>query len=82
MVPGWRVGDEFANGPEYAMPHAMIVDVAGRRFCNDSYWVDIVPKALDPADPHLPFFLIWDEQHHRKYGLARRLPEVRTRRDW
>ena len=48
----------------------MIVDLAGRRFCNDSYWVDIVPKALDPADPHLPFFLIWDEQHHRKYGLG------------
>ena len=70
MVPGWRVADGFANGPEYAMPHAMIVDIAGRRFCNDSYWVDIVPKALDPADPHLPFFLIWDEQHHRKYGLG------------
>ena len=70
MVPGWRVADGFANGPEYAMPHAMIVDLAGRRFCNDSYWVDIVPKALDPADPHLAFFLIWDEQHHRKYGLG------------
>ena len=70
MVPGWRLADGFANGPEYAMPHAMIVDVAGRRFCNDSYWVDIVPKALDPADPHLPFFLVWDEQHHRKYGLG------------
>ena len=70
LVPGWRVGDGFANGPEYAMPHAMIVDNGGRRFCNDSYWVDIVPKALDPADPHLPFFLIWDEQHHRKYGLG------------
>ena len=32
------------------MPHAMIVDQRGRRFCNDSYWVDMVPKALDPAD--------------------------------
>ena len=70
MVPGWRVADGFANGPEYAMPHAMIVDTSGQRFCNDSYWVDIVPKALDPADPHVPFFLIWDEQHHRKYGLG------------
>ena len=81
MVPGWRVARHgFANGPEYAMPHAMIVDLAGRRFCNDSYWVDIVPKALDPADPHLPFFLVWDEQHHRKYGLGATPPGARTRR--
>jgi 3-oxosteroid 1-dehydrogenase len=71
MVPGWRLPDGgIGNGPEYAMPHAMIVDRAGRRFCNDSYWVDLVPKALDPADRHLPFFLVVDEQHHRKYGLG------------
>jgi 3-oxosteroid 1-dehydrogenase len=25
---------------------------------------------MDPADPHLPFFLVFDEQHHRKYGLG------------
>jgi 3-oxosteroid 1-dehydrogenase len=71
MVPGWRLpGGGIGNGPEYAMPHAMIVDRDGRRFCNDSYWVDLVPRALDPADPHVPFFLIVDEQHHRKYGLG------------
>ena len=52
------------------MPHSMIVDRTGRRFCNDSYWVDIVEKTLDPEDPHLPFFLVWDEQHHQKYGLG------------
>ena len=56
------------------MPHAMIVDRAGRRFCNDSYWPDLVPKALNPQDRHMPFFLIWDEQHHRKYGLGSTLP--------
>lgn len=71
MVPGWRLpGGGIGNGPEYAMPHAMIVDRTGRRFCNDSYWVDLVPKALDPADPHVPFFLVVDNQHHRKYGLG------------
>jgi 3-oxosteroid 1-dehydrogenase len=72
MVPGWRLpdGGGFGNGPEYAMPHAMIVDRAGRRFCNDSYWVDLVARALDPADRHLPLFLVWDEQHHREYGLG------------
>lgn len=25
---------------------------------------------LAEAERHLPFFLIWDEQHHRKYGLG------------
>jgi 3-oxosteroid 1-dehydrogenase len=72
MVPGWRLPGSagIGNGPEYAMPHAMIVDRSGRRFCNDSYWVDLVPKALDATDPHLPFFLIVDEQHHRRYGLG------------
>jgi len=72
MPPGWRTADGlgFANGPEYALPHAMIVDASGRRFCDDSYWVDIVRKGLDPDDRHLPFFLVWDEQHHRAYGLG------------
>ena len=31
---------------------------------------DIVDAALNPVDRHLPFFLVWDEQHHRKYGLG------------
>ena len=70
ILPGWRAGDGYGYGPEYAMPHAIIVDAAGNRYCDDSYWVDIVAKTLDPANRHLPFFLIWDEQHHRKYGLG------------
>ncbi|MGO3326574.1 FAD-dependent oxidoreductase [Gordonia sp. (in: high G+C Gram-positive bacteria)] len=72
ILPGWRsqVGTGFGYGPEYAMPHSMIVDRTGRRYCNDSYWVDICRKTLDPDDRHLPFFLIWDDQHRLKYGLA------------
>jgi 3-oxosteroid 1-dehydrogenase len=71
MLPGWPTPDGgFAQGPEYAKPHAILVDAAGRRFCDDSYWVDIVARALAPGDRHLPFFLIADEQHHRRYGLG------------
>lgn len=72
IVPGWssRTETGVTNGPEYALPHCMMVDSRGRRFCDDSYWVDIVGKALDPDDAHMPFFLVWDEQHHRKYGLG------------
>jgi 3-oxosteroid 1-dehydrogenase len=72
MLPGWPTegGVGYAYGPDYAMPHCMIVDRTGRRYCDDSYWVDITEKTMDPAEPHLPFFLIFDEQHHRKYGLG------------
>ncbi|WP_149956136.1 FAD-dependent oxidoreductase [Zafaria cholistanensis] len=76
ILPGWRsqVGAGFGYGPEYAMPHSMIVDRAGNRYCNDSYWVDIVAKTLNPGERHLPFFLIWDDQHRMKYGLAQTPP--------
>lgn len=72
ILPGWEsdAGTGYGYGPEYALPHSMIVDRAGRRYCNDSYWVDIVARTLDPDDPHLPFFLVWDDRHRIKYGLA------------
>ncbi len=72
IVPGWnsRSATGVSNGPEYALPHCLMVDRAGRRFCDDSYWVTIVRGVLNPEERHLPFFLIWDEQHHRKYGLG------------
>jgi 3-oxosteroid 1-dehydrogenase len=72
MLPGWgtAAGEGSGYGPEFAKPHSMIVDRSGRRFCNDSYWVDIVARALDPADPHVPMFLVWDDRHRREYGLG------------
>lgn len=75
MLPGWRLPDgSVDNGPEFAKPHAIIVDAHGRRFCNDSHWPDIVDKALGGDDRRLPMYLIWDEQHHRKYGLGNTPP--------
>jgi 3-oxosteroid 1-dehydrogenase len=70
LVPGWVTPGGFENGPEYAMPHAMMVDAAGRRFCDDSYWVSIVPAVTGERHPHRPFFLVVDDQHRRKYGLG------------
>jgi 3-oxosteroid 1-dehydrogenase len=72
MVPGWNSHSStgVSNGPEYALPHCMMVDSAGKRFCNDSYWVEIVKHAIGDVPRHLPFYLIWDEQHHVKYGLG------------
>jgi 3-oxosteroid 1-dehydrogenase len=72
IVPGWnsRSDTGVSNGPEYALPHCLMVDSTGRRFCDDSYWVTIVDAVLNPVDRHLPFYLVWDEQHHCKYGLG------------
>ncbi|MBV9206977.1 MAG: FAD-dependent oxidoreductase [Actinobacteria bacterium] len=72
LVPGWPApgGQGFENGPEYAMPHAMIVDAAGHRFCDDSYWVSIVPAVTGKEHPHRPFFLVVDDQHRQRYGLG------------
>lgn len=72
MLPGWKTdaGVGYAYGPDYAMPHAIIVDRTGKRYCDDSYWVDIVARTMNPEDKHLPFYLVFDEQHHRKYGLG------------
>lgn len=72
MVPGWNshAPTGVSNGPEYALPHCMMVDSTGQRFCDDSYWVEIVKHAVGDEPRHLPFYLIWDEQHHRKYGLG------------
>lgn len=46
MLPGWKsgVGSGFAYGPDYAIPHSMIVDKTGKRYCDDPYWVDSVAK--------------------------------------
>jgi len=76
MKPGWRAENEtgFAYGPEYAMPHSFIVDETGSRFCDDSYWVDIIEKVMDPVSPRRPFFLIWDSRHHQRYGLGETPP--------
>ena len=44
-LPDQGVG--YAYGPDYAMPHSMIVDRTGRRYCDDSFWVDIVEKTME-----------------------------------
>jgi 3-oxosteroid 1-dehydrogenase len=72
LLPGWPSDSYpgFKYGPEFALPHSFTVDSSGRRFCDDSFWLDIVRKALDPDDRHIPCFLIWDERHHQSYGLG------------
>jgi 3-oxosteroid 1-dehydrogenase len=76
MLPGWPSDNEpgFTYGPEYALPGCIIVDGSGNRFCDDSYYISLIERALDPKDGHLPCFMVWDERHHRTNGLMQTPP--------
>jgi 3-oxosteroid 1-dehydrogenase len=77
-VPGYRVsapewdGDDGTRGCwEQSLPHCFIVDRTGRRFCDDSHRPAVAAAVLaqQPSE-HLPMYLIWDSEHHRRYGLG------------
>lgn len=80
MLPGYRTGASDDTDPgyrtcfEHCLPHAIIVDASGRRFCDDSFYRAITIAVLGPNPNHRRFFLIWDEQHHRRYGLGQTAP--------
>jgi 3-oxosteroid 1-dehydrogenase len=85
VLPGYRLpqpewpGDEgYRACWESALPHCFIVNRAGMRFCEDDFHSPIIAAALQRDAngdlPNLPAFLIWDENHHAKYGLGRVMP--------
>ena len=70
MVPGVRLpSGEYSALMQHSMPHSFMVDASARRFCDDAlYWE--LDKELLYGDAQFPCYLIWDEQHHRRYGLG------------
>jgi 3-oxosteroid 1-dehydrogenase len=84
VLPGYEIAaPEFSDDPgfrtcvEHCLPHAIIVNRAGERFCDDSWHPDIVEAALreqGATRPHVPMFMIWDSFHHRRYGLGATAP--------
>lgn len=60
----------YAVAREHSLPHTFIVDASGRRFCDDAVYWEVIKAALGEGRRHLPCFMIWDEQHHRRYGLG------------
>lgn len=84
VLPGYLLPEPAFDGDtgfrpcyEHCVPHTFIVNRAGARFCDDSFHSEIVRAALqaDAGDrPNVPMFMIWDEQHHQKYGLGASLP--------
>lgn len=83
VLPGYRLAEPAFAGDsgyracyEHCLPHTFLVDDSAERFCDDSFHSRIVAAALaEPPDgPHLPIFMIWDAQHHAKYGLGATMP--------
>jgi 3-oxosteroid 1-dehydrogenase len=84
VLPGYLLAEPAFDGDtgfrpcyEHCVPHTFIVNRDGERFCDDSFHPTIVAAALrgEAADrPNVPMYMIWDEQHHQKYGLGATAP--------
>ncbi|KAJ4295480.1 hypothetical protein N0V90_007493 [Kalmusia sp. IMI 367209] len=80
-MPGYRIGEPptpedlgFRYGSTtMGWPHSILVDSTGKRFCDDSYYKSVVASIAHGKGTN-PFFLIWDEDHHQKYGLPPAAP--------
>jgi 3-oxosteroid 1-dehydrogenase len=79
VLPGYRLDVPAFDGDtgyracyEHSLPHTFLDNVRGERFCDDAFHSRIVAAALADGEHggNLPFFMVWDAQHHRKYGLG------------
>ena len=86
-VPGaaWSnaVGEQPRHSPvliERTLPHTILVNRQGKRFCNEANNYSSLAGAFqffDPASydyPNLPAFLIFDEQYRSRYPIASVMP--------
>lgn len=79
-IPGIRVPRETNDGRELwrvffqplARAHSLVVNRDGRRFGNESFFVDLAEAmgASGPvgATPNNPAYFIWDEQYAQRFG--------------
>lgn len=85
VLPGYRVPEARFEGDsryracfEHCLPHTFLVNDRGERFCDDSFHSRIVAAALakdrrgEPAN--LPIYMVWDSEHHERYGLGATMP--------
>jgi 3-oxosteroid 1-dehydrogenase len=86
VAPGAEPRMQIAGIVELFSPHTMVVNQAGRRFADESYFQGMIPalRQFDPtthAHANVPCFLIFDQQFARRYGFAGR-PSGREIPDW
>jgi len=83
MLGFYLVPDEPSHAPiqcmagisEMCSPHTLVVNKAGQRFADESYFQSVVPAlrkfdTLRHAYANLPCFLIFDQQFAKSYSLA------------
>jgi 3-oxosteroid 1-dehydrogenase len=76
-APGQTATCVHAGIVELCSPHTMVVNRAGKRFADETFFQGIVPK-LRLFDPmrheytNLPAFLVFDAQYLKKYSFANR----------
>lgn len=86
MFFGYRIpGEEHDGRPLYraswegGYPHAIWVNRAGQRFCDESFYREYLPKVrawdgLRQDHPNYPPFLIFDQSYRDKYAFATYMP--------
>lgn len=78
----WPNGEQRSSPVliERTLPHTILVNKAGHRFCNEANNYSSLAGAFhffDPATydyPNLPAFLIFDDQYRQRYPLASAMP--------
>lgn len=86
MFFGFKVDGEKHDGAqlwraswEGGYPHALWVDRSGKRFADESFYRDYLPKVrawdgVKQEHPHYPPFLIFDQQYRDKYAFLAWMP--------
>jgi 3-oxosteroid 1-dehydrogenase len=79
-IPGVRVPGERNDGRELwrvffqplARPHSVVVNGQGRRFGNESFFVELAEAMSERgpggATPNNPAYFVWDAQYSRRFG--------------
>ncbi len=84
-VPKERPGDNIlfrqASICEMLCPHTIVVNRDGRRFGDEAYFQDLVPRLREydmktRRHPNLPCFLIFDQQYADAFSFAYRPPRT------
>ena len=86
MFFGYNIpGEEHAGAPlfrsswECGVPHAIWVNRAGKRFCDESFYKDYQPRVREwngrtQTQDNIPPFLIFDSNYREKYPLGSFMP--------
>ena len=69
----------FRGSPEGGSPHALWVNRAGKRFCNETFYKDFLPRiriydGLTNTQPNYPPFLIFDGNYVERYPMGTYMP--------